>query len=78
MSHVAVIKAARHNRLSLTENNDLTQGQKKKILSQTTHGNSGGRGEPLTCVCSEVSLEVRALEVRLPAAGEVADIVSPS
>lgn len=49
-----------------------------------------GAGEPLiasvpaaaegllTCVCAEVSLEVRALEVRLPAAGEVAHIVSPA
>lgn len=33
MSHVAVIKAARHNRLSLTENNDLTQGQKNSFAN---------------------------------------------
>lgn len=35
MSHVAVIKAARHNWLSLTENNDLSQGQ--KTLANNTH-----------------------------------------
>lgn len=33
MSHVAVIKAARHNRLSLTENNDLIQGQKNSFAN---------------------------------------------
>lgn len=32
----------------------------------------------LTCVCSQVSLEVGALEVRLPAAREVADVVPPA
>lgn len=30
----------------------------------------------LTCVCPQVSLQVRALEVGLLAAGEVADVVS--
>lgn len=32
----------------------------------------------LTCVCSEVCLEVGALEVSLPAAGEVAHVVPPA
>lgn len=31
-----------------------------------------------TCVCAQVSLQVGTLEVRLFAAGEVADVVSPA
>lgn len=53
------------------------RGREQSANSQQTLSHDHTSRAP-TCVCAQVSLQVGALEVRLLAAREVADVVSPA